>query len=407
MLPATAFAASNADVAGFAGETLTAIMILAGLGAVIFLIRGGYLYITSTGNPAALDEAKRTIKNALIGLVIVIGAAVLSSILGNAMTQPSSNAVGTSINLAPIVPTTPDNSLAQVLLDAISGFLKNIIGSATKPFLDGITWFLTGTPSLATNSVVFNFWLIMVGITDSLFAVVIALLGLHVMSASSFGFEELTLKELLPRIGLAFLLANTSIFLIDWIILLCQTLVHAVLNATGGLGQAWILNAFDPAALLTGSTAMITLIFLVIFILLAAVLLLFYISRLMVLAFGAVVSPIVCLIWLLPGTTDFAVNAMKAYLVTIFTIFIHVVIIQLASAFLAIPGQEGANPIISIMIGIALFSLLLKSTATTLQLALAGGTSGAIKKLGNQLFNVLGSNASKVPAQAARAVRHK
>jgi len=407
-LPATAFAASNGEVAGFARETLTSIIILATLGAVFFLIRGGYIYITSSGNPAALDEAKKTIRNALIGLIIVLGAAVFSSMLSSAMTEPSSNATGTSINLSPIEPVVQDNSLTQVMLDAVSGILQNIIKSATKPILDGVTWFLTSTPTLSTNSVVFNFWLIMVGITDSLFVVVIALLGLHVMSASSFGFEELELKELLPRIGLAFLAANTSIFLIDWIIALCQTLVQAVLNSTGGLGQAWIINAFDPATVLSGQTALITLIFVVIFILLAVVLLLFYISRLMVLAFGAVISPIICLIWLIPKAADFAGNAIKAYLVTVFTVFIHVVIIQLASAFLTIPGQAGANPVISILIGIALFSLLLKTTATTLQLALAGGTTGAIKKLGTQIFNVISSTTTKAPvAEVTRSVRQR
>jgi Co/Zn/Cd efflux system component len=212
---------------------------------------------------------------------------------------------------------------------------------------------------------------------------------------------------LLPKIGLAFLGANTSIFLIDWIISLCQTLVNAVLHATGGIGQAWILNAFDPATLLSGQTAMVTLIFVIIFILLAAVLLLFYISRLMVLAFGAVISPIVCLLWLLPGTTELASNLSKTYMVTIFTVFVHVVIIQLASAFLTIPGQFGTNPVISILIGIALFSLLLKSTATAMQMALAGGTSGAIKKLGSQLFNVMSANATKAATSSVNPVRHK
>ncbi|MEI8143815.1 MAG: hypothetical protein WCG48_04370 [Candidatus Berkelbacteria bacterium] len=407
LVPATAFAASNAEVANFTKETLNTIFVLASLGAVIFLIRGGYIYIASTGNPAALDEAKTTIRNALIGLALVISAAVMTNILTGAMMEPTTSGTVTNLTLAPIEPAAQDGSLAQVLLDAISGFLKNIIQSATKPLLDGVTWFLTNTPTLSTNSVVFNFWLIIVGITDSLFAVAIALLGLHVMAASSFGFEELTLKELLPKIGLAFLGANTSIFLIDWIIQLCQTLVSAVLHASGGIGQAWIINAFDPATLLSGQTAIVTLIFVVIFILLAAVLLLFYISRLMVLAFGAVISPLVCLLWLLPITTDFASNLFKVYFVTIFTIFVHVVIIQLASAFLTIPGQYGTNPVISIMIGIALFSLLLKSTATAMQLALAGGTSGAIKKLGSQLFNVMSSNATKSVATNVNPVRHK
>lgn len=408
LFPATAFAASNPEVDNFTHDALLSLIGLASVAVVFFLVRGGYLYITSSGNPAALDEAKKTIRNALIGLVIVIGAAVFSSILSNAMTEPASNAATTTLNLSPIVPAPPDNSLAQVILDAIAGFLQNIIQSATKPLFDGVTWFLTSTPVLATNSVVFNFWLIMVGITDSLFAVVIALLGFRVMSSTTFGFEELTLKELWPKIALAFVGANVSIFLIDWVISLCQTLVNAVLHATGGLGSAWILNAFSPAALLSGSTALITLIFIIIFILLAAVLLLFYISRLMILAFGAVISPLVCLLALIPSMSDFAANMAKAYFITIFTVFIHVVIIQLACAFLTIPGQDGANPVIAILIGIALFSILLKSTATATQLALAGGTSGAIRKLGSQLFNVMSSTTTKTAASApARPMRTK
>jgi hypothetical protein len=391
LLPASAFAASNSEVESFTHDTMTALIGLASIAVVFFLVRGGYLYITSTGNPAALDEAKRTIRNALIGLVIVLGAFVFSSMLNSAMTEPANNAVGTALNLAPIEPAAHDNSLTQVLMDSVFGFLQNIVQSATKPILDGITWFLTSTPSLSTNSVVFNFWLVIVGITDSLFALVIALLGFGVMSSSTFGFEELSLKEIWPKVALAFVGANTSIFLIDWVIQLNQVLINSVLHATGGLGHAWVLNAFDPATFLSGSTALVTLIFVAIFVILAAVLLVFYISRLMILAFGAVISPLVCLLSLIPSMSSFAGNMAKAYFITIFSVFIHVVIIQLASSFLTVPGQVGANPVISILIGIALFSILLKSTATAIQFALAGGTTGSIKKIGGQIMNVVSS----------------
>ena len=408
LVPSFAFAASNAEVDSFTHDSLIALIGLASVAVVFFLVRGGYLYITSTGNPTALEEAKKTIRNALIGLVIVIGAAVFSSMLNNAMTQPATNATTTALSLSPIVPATPDNSLTQIIMDAITGFLQNIIQSATKPLLDGITWFLTSTPTLATNSVVFNFWLVIVGITDSLFAIVIALLGFRVMSSTTFGFEELTLKELWPKIALAFVGANTSIFLIDWVIQLCQTLVSATLHATGGLGQAWIQNAFNPTSLLSGSTALITLIFIIIFILLAAVLLLFYISRLMILAFGAVVSPLVCLLGLIPSMAGFAANLAKAYFITLFIVFVHVVIIQLASSFLTIPTQDGTNPLISVLIGIALFSILLKSTGTAIQLALVGGTTNSMKQLGGQIINVIRSNNAKSTTEAvARKVIKK
>lgn len=401
-LPSLVFAASNTEIENFTHDTLTTLIVLAGLATAFFLIRGGYLYITSTGNPAALEEAKRTIRNALIGLVVVVGASVLSSLLSRAFSEPATSALGQNLSLEPIVPTESNASLVQVLIDAIAGFLQTIVLSATKPILDGIVHFLTSTPSLVGNSVVFNFWLIIVGITDSLFALVIALLGFQIMSASSFGFGELSLKELLPKIGLAFLLTNTSIFLIEWIIALNQVLISAVFGATGGLTHAWVLTAFDPATILTGTTNLVTLLFLVVFVLLAVVLLLFYLSRLMILAIGAVLSPLICLLWITPKFGGFAEAASKTYLVTVFSLFVHVVIIQLASSFLALPEQAGTNPFISILVGIAMFSLLLKTTSTMTQLVLSAQTTGVLTKLGNQLMNVM--SASKTAPVPRRVV---
>ncbi len=395
LLPSVAYAANNPDVDRFASDAMKAILGLAGTAAVFFLVKGGYQYITSTGDPQALDDAKRTIRNALIGLVIVIAAAFMSNILSQSFTQSATPGTGTTLELSPIEPQEETGTLTQILLDAVSGFLQNIVGSVTKPILNGIVWFLTSTPSLSNNSIVFNFWLVIVGITDSLFALVIALLGFRVMSASSFGFEDVPLKELLPKIALAFLLANTSIFWIDWAIELCQTLVNAVLNATGGLSSAWIINAFDPAALLSGTTALITLIFAIIFILLAVVLLIFYISRLMILSFGAVISPLLCLLSLSSKMSDFVGNAVKIYLITLFTVFLHVIIIQLASSFLTVPGQVGENPIIAILVGIALFSVLLKSTSISVQLAMSSQAGNTLKKFSSQVVNVISSNSAK------------
>lgn len=400
LLPSVTFAASNPEIEQFTHETLKTLIVIASLAAAFFLIRGGYLYITSSGKPDALDEAKRTIKNALIGLVVVIGASVFSSLLNQAFTEPATTSLTQNIALTPIEPTAPDSSLAQVLIDAIIGFLQTIVFSATKPILDGIISMLTSTPSLIANSVVFNFWLTIVGITDSLFALVIGLLGFQVMSSSTFGFEEVSLKKLLPRLGLAFLFANTSIFLIEWVIALCQVMISAVLHSTGGIAEAWVLTALDPAVLFSGGTGLVTLIFMIVFVLLAVVLMLFYISRLMILAVGAVLSPLLALLWVMPKFKGFAESAIKAYLVTVFALFVHVVIIQLATSFLTLPDQVGTNPLVSILVGTALFSLLLKTTTAAMQLVLASQASSMITKTGGQIMNVL--SAKITPVKGAR-----
>jgi hypothetical protein len=398
-LPSPVFAVSNnLEVTQFTSSTLNTLTILASLVATFFLLQGGYLYITSAGKPDALQAAKKTIRNASIGLVLVLSANTITSLLTGAFTTPSIPIDGNSLALTPIEPVAPSSGLAQVLTDSIASLLQNIIQSATKPITDAILSFLTITPTLATNSVIFNFWLIIVGITDSLFALLIAVLGFQFMSASTFGFEELELKQLLPRIGLAFLGANTSIFIIDWIVKLLNVLVSAILHATGGLNQVWLANAFNPASLSTDQIALITLIFMILFLILAVVLLLFYITRLIVIALGAVLSPLLFLLWSVPKFADFAEISAKSYLVTVFSIFIHVVIIQLAASFLTLPGQVGTNSLISILVGVGLLMTLLKTQSFMIQLMFYNSGRSMIKRIGGQLMNVMSSKQSESTA---------
>ena len=49
--------------------------------AIIFIIVGGYKYATSAGNPEALEQAKKTILHACIGLAIILLANVLANIV--------------------------------------------------------------------------------------------------------------------------------------------------------------------------------------------------------------------------------------------------------------------------------------------------------------------------------------
>ncbi len=389
LVPSHAMAITNADVQPYTTDLLGTLTLLGTFVSGLFLVKGGYSYITSSGNPENLVKAKKTIRNALIGLVFIIGAGTITAILSHAFETPISPSNTGGLSLTPIQPATPSGGLAQVLIDAFVGVLQNVIQSATKPLVDGVITFLTTTPQLATNSVVFNFWLVILGITDSLFAVIIALLGFHVMSASAFGYEDIDLKQVMSRIVLAFLGANISIFLIDRIITLCNTMIKAVLNATGGITGAWVLSAFDPTTIVSNNTPLITLIFMLLFIILTIILLLYYIGRLITISLGAVLSPLIFLMWALPGTSDFAKIAAKSYMVTIFTVFIHVVTIQLASSFLTVSSQSGTNSLISILIAVGIFFSLLKIPGVLGQMAFYTSVNGAFKAVGSQLINVI------------------
>jgi len=53
--------------------------------AVLFLIWGGFRYITSAGNDEIAEGAKKTIQNSIIGLVIVILSYTIITVVSNAL----------------------------------------------------------------------------------------------------------------------------------------------------------------------------------------------------------------------------------------------------------------------------------------------------------------------------------
>lgn len=52
------------------GNIVQILMVVAGLVAVGFIIVGGFMYITSTGDPAGIKKGRDTIVNAVIGLIL-------------------------------------------------------------------------------------------------------------------------------------------------------------------------------------------------------------------------------------------------------------------------------------------------------------------------------------------------
>jgi len=392
------------DIVDYTNNTLQIITLISTAAAVLFLIKGGYTYITSTGKPAALESAKKTIRNTLIGLVLVLSANVVISIFNGALNSPSSSSGGSNVEVIAIEAVEPSDGLTQVLIDAVSGFIQNIVESSTEPIVNGVIGYLTTTPTLLDNTVVKDFWLVSVGIVDVLFVVVVALLGLQFMSASTFGFEEVELRQLLPRIGLAFLGANISLFLADYLIITSNTLVKAILDSTGGLNHAWVVDAINPATLITGTAPLIILIFLVLFLIVSIVLLLMYISRLIMLALGAVLAPFIFMMLALPKFSDFAIVSIKTYFVNVFMVFVHIVIIQLAGAFLALPDHS-ENSLISVAVAIGLFFTLLKTPSLMMQMVFYTAKNSALKKIGSQVVNVISAdNSSSVTRAAANGV---
>lgn len=388
MLLADATAASNV-MRSFVTPVVSTLIAIASIAVVFFLINGGIQLMSSSGNPDRLEHAKKVIRNAVIGLVIVIAAGTLTAILSHAYGGAGSTSTEMLPSLLPVQPPAP-SSLTEAMINTVIGFLKAIIESAAKPFLDGLSFFTSSTPLMAGNSSVFNLWLTVVGIADALFVLAVAILGFHVMSFATFGLEEIEFKHMLPKIGLTFLLVNTSIFAIDAVIALSNGMIRAV-NAGASSNSIW--ESLSAVVNQPETVGLAGLLVMVAFVILSVILIVYYVLRLVTLYIGAVLSPIVFLLWLLPGFKDFAEATAKTYLMTIFVLFIHVVILQLAASLvggiaLATPDHS-LDPLMSMVLGIATILALLKTQSVLMQLSFMSLGPKTAAMLGGQLSNAI------------------
>lgn len=364
---------------------------LASLACTFFLVYGGMIYMSSTGKPEKLEQAKKIFKNALIGLVLVIGAGTLTAILNNAYTAAGSTPVEQLPTLNPIKPKPPESGLVDVLINAVVGLLSNIVQSVGEPFLQALSYFINSTPLMGDNASVFNIWLAIVGMTDVLFIIVVALLGFHVMSFSVFGFDEIDIKHLLPQIGLIFLLINTSIFAIDAVIGLSNIMIRAIQSGFPST-DIWLVLANITKK--SSDIGLAGLLVMTAFLILTVILLIYYVGRLIILYLGAILSPLILLIWLLPAFKDFATTAFKTYLTTIFVLFVHVIILLLAaSIFTGISADEHTsqpNALMAMIVGLATIIALLKTQGVMSELSYAASAPRAARELSGSFMRGVG-----------------
>jgi len=65
----------------FLTNALSAAITIAGIGLLFYLAYGGLTYLTSAGDEKNIEKAKKTISNALIGIVITAGVYLLIMIV--------------------------------------------------------------------------------------------------------------------------------------------------------------------------------------------------------------------------------------------------------------------------------------------------------------------------------------
>jgi len=398
--------AASQSIKGYLTPLLVTLGGLAVLVCTFFLVVGGIHYMTSSGKPDKLEHAKKVIKNAIIGLVVVLAASTLTAILLSSYQAAGGNPGQQLPALAQIQPGDTSPGLVDVLIKAITGLLQYIIESAAKPFVAALDFFTRATPLMAVNSSVFNLWLAVVGIADVLFVLVVALLGFHIMSFAALGLDEIEFKHMLPQLAAAFLLINTSIFWIDMVIGLSNALINAI-NAAFPAQSVWM--ALSEVTSLSAGMGLVSLLIMVAFMILAVILMVYYVTRLVTLYIGAVLSPLVVLLWLLPGFKDFAVTAIKTYVVTIFVLFVHVIILLLAASIfggmVAGSPDQSLNPLMATIVGCATLVALLKTQGLMNQLSYVSMGPKAMRKLGSQFMTSVSYMTNKVKTTKASTAK--
>jgi len=69
---------------------------------------------------------------------MVLSANVIVSIFNSSLNTPSSSNGNSSLDIVAIETVEPSDGLTQVLIDAVSGFIQNIVESSTEPIVNGV-----------------------------------------------------------------------------------------------------------------------------------------------------------------------------------------------------------------------------------------------------------------------------
>jgi hypothetical protein len=82
---------NSTDVQSLVVMIIDIVLSVAGIIAVLFVIIGGYWYILSGGNEETAEKGKKTLTNAIIGIIIIVLSFVIVRVISNTLSWPWSS----------------------------------------------------------------------------------------------------------------------------------------------------------------------------------------------------------------------------------------------------------------------------------------------------------------------------
>jgi hypothetical protein len=188
--------------------------------------------------------------------------------------------------------------------NAIDSWFRSLVTDALNPTLELVGATVLSTPQIAGQQQVGQIWLITLGITDSLLVLFVLAAAALVMTHETLH-TRYALKDALPRIAFAAIMANASL-----------SLSGQMIDAANALSQAFLAGGVDPVqaseqlkafvlTALSGAGIFVILLGLAAAIL-AVILLVLYIVRAAIVLILIVAAPLMLLTHVLPQTDGLA-----------------------------------------------------------------------------------------------------
>jgi hypothetical protein len=160
-------------------------------------------------------------------------------------TTTTATGEGSSFNPLRLLPLT---NLPGLVGQAINEWFATLLTAALNPTLDLLGHTLLATPDVtAPGSRIRELWWASAGIANAAFVLLVLVGGILVMSHETLQ-TRYSAKEILPRLAVAFIAANTSLLLVGWAIRLANAISQAVLGE--GVDPARVAQTLSPLRLL-------------------------------------------------------------------------------------------------------------------------------------------------------------
>jgi hypothetical protein len=267
-------------------------------------------------------------------------------------TPPSSGGGGGSGLSLPDPKQWAADVFNQVLVNLLNGF-ANALRGVVNAVLGSSLNFITQTPPAGSyaSPTVQALWGVVRAIADAALVLIALGGGFNLIAREQLGSPYHAAMEVIPRIILGALLANTSLtwgqLAIDANNALCQAIGQATL-------PAW--QSADPA-----TQVLVDLLGVLIYLVTSLLLLLQMLMRLALVDILLVISPLGLVCWVLPQTQGWARLWSSLFFGTVFTQFVQVLVLKLGGSLLTeITPMAPDAALLAVALGVAVLALTLK-----------------------------------------------